>query len=49
MSKILSTASISPIASNGSPRELRINANVIVPAYGTAAAPIEATIASITI
>ena len=39
MSKILSTAKIKPIASKGSPNELKINAKVIVPADGTAAAP----------
>ena len=49
ISKILSTAKIKPIASRGSPNELRISAKVIVPADGTAAAPIEATIASNTI
>ena len=40
MSRILSTAKIKPIASKGSPKELKIRANVIVPADGTAAAPI---------
>ena len=49
ISKILSTAKINPIASSGSPNELKISAKVIVPADGTAAAPIEATIASNTI
>ena len=49
ISKILSTASINPIASRGYPSVLKINARVIVPAEGTAAVPIEATIASITI
>ena len=49
ISKILSTAKINPIASSGSPKELKISAKVIVPADGTAAAPIEATIASNTI
>ena len=49
MSRILSTAKIKPIASNGSPKELKMRANVTVPADGTAAAPMEATIARKTI
>ena len=36
ISKILSTAKIKPMASNGSPNELKIRAKVIVPADGTA-------------
>ena len=49
MSKILSTASIKPIASRGKPTEPKINARVTVPADGTAAVPIDVMMASMTI
>ena len=49
ISSILSTARMRPIASKGSPTEPRIKAKVTVPAEGTAAVPIDVTIANITI
>ena len=49
MSKILSTASIRPIASSGKPTDPRIKAYVTVPAEGTAAVRIDVTIANMTI
>ena len=49
MSKILSTASIRPMASSGNPSDPSIRAKVTVPADGTAAVPIEVTIANKTI
>ena len=49
ISKILSTANINPIASKGKPTDPKIKANVTVPAEGTAAVPIEVTIARRTI
>ena len=48
ISKILSTANMIPIASKGNPNCCKISTNVIVPAEGTAAAPIDATTVSYT-
>lgn len=48
ISKILSTANMIPIASKGRPNCCNIITNVMVPADGTAAVPIEVTTAKIT-
>ena len=47
ISRILSTARIMPMASSGKPNCWRIKTKVIVPAEGTAAAPMDATTAKI--